>query len=48
MGFFAFCRSAGVAFILNLIIGLGMIAIFGLVGPVILYLILRSGWELLE
>lgn len=47
--FFAFCGIAGIAFILNLIIGLGIItSIFGLAGLVILYLILRSKWSLLE
>lgn len=47
--FFAFCGIAGIAFILNLIIGLGIVAsIFGLAGPVILYLILRPKWSLLE
>ncbi len=41
--FFAFCGSASVIFILNLIIGLGILAaIWGLAGIVILYLILRS------
>ena len=47
--FFAFCGMAALAFILNLIVGLGIIpAIFGLAGPVILYLIIRSKWSLLE
>ena|SRR3989344_22311 len=47
--FFAFCGMAALTFILNLIVGLGIIsAIFGLGGPVILYLIIRSKWSLLE
>ena len=47
--FFAFCGMATLAFILNLIVGIGIIAsIFGLAGPVILYLIIRSKWSLLE
>lgn len=47
--FFALCGSTGVGFILNLIIGLGLVVdISGLAGPVILYLILRSRWNLLE
>ena len=47
--FFAFCGMAALTFILNLIVGLGIIpAIFGLAGPVILYLIIRSKWSLLE
>ena len=47
--FFALCGMAALTFILNLIIGLGIIyAIFGLAGPVILYLIIRSKWGLLE
>ena len=47
--FFAFCGITTLAFILNLIVGLGIIAaIFGLTGPIILYLIIRSKWSLLE
>ena len=47
--FFAFCGMAALAFILNLIVGVGIIvAIFGLAGPVILYLIICSKWSLLE
>ena len=47
--FFAFCGSAVVAFIINLTIGLGLfVGIMGLGGPVILYLIMRSKWDLFE
>jgi hypothetical protein len=47
--FFAFCGTTALAFVLNLIVGLGIIAaIFGLIGPVILYLLIRSKWGLLE
>ena len=47
--FFALCGSVAVACMMALIIGLSMIAIiliFG--GPVILYLILKSRWNLLK
>ena len=46
--FFAFCGSAVIAFIMNLAIGLGIFAIFGLAGLVILYLIMRPKWDLFE
>src|SRR3989344_3674475 len=47
--FYAFCGSAIIAFIMHLAIGLGIFAaIFGLAGPVILYLIMRSKWDLFE
>ena len=46
--FFALCGSAGIAFILNLVIGVGLFSILGLLGPAVLYLILRPKWTLLE
>lgn len=47
--FFALCGSAGVTFIINLLLGLNIIgALLGLLGPVILYLFLRPKWHLLE
>lgn len=48
--FFAFCGMAGIAFIVNMTIGVGIIpAIIGLViGPVILYSLMKSKWELFE
>ncbi len=47
--FFAFCGMAGIAFIINLGIGTGIVsAIFGLFGPIILYLIMRPKWDLFE
>ncbi len=47
--FFAFCGSAGIVFIINLVIEIGIVsALLGLIGPVILYLIMRSKWNLFE
>jgi len=47
--FFAFCGSAGIIFVINVVIGIGIVStLLGLIGPVILYLILRSKWNLLE
>ena len=47
--FFAFCGTTLVAFIMNLAIGLGIFtAIFGLIGPIILYLSMKSRWNLFE
>jgi len=46
--FFAFCGMAGVVLVINIVIGMGISSLFGLLGPVILYLILRSKWNYLE
>jgi hypothetical protein len=47
--FYALIGSAIIAFIMNLAIGVGIVtAIFGLVGPLILYLIMRPKWDLFE
>ncbi len=47
--FFAFCGSAIIASVLNLLIGIETLSIIaGLTGPIILYLILRSRWNLFE
>jgi len=47
--FFAFAGSASIVFVINLMLGLGIIiSSLGLIGPVILYLLLRSKWDLLE
>jgi len=47
--FFGFCGSAGIIFVINLIIGIGFVsALLGLIGPVILYLIMRPKWDLFE
>ena len=47
--FFAFCGVAGIAFIINLVIGIGIVsAILGLLAPIILYLIMRPKWDLFE
>jgi hypothetical protein len=44
--FFAFCGVAGITFMIKLVIGRGIVeAIFGLLLPVILYLIMRSKWN---
>jgi hypothetical protein len=47
--FFAFCITALIAFVMNLIIGLDLLSTsFGLLGPVILYLIMRPQWKLFK
>ena len=47
--FYALCGSAMIVFIMNLAIGVGIFAaIFGLAEPVILYLIMKSNWDLFE
>ena len=47
--FFALCGMAMVAFILNLVIGLGILdSILGFLGPLILYLSMKSRWDLFE
>ncbi len=47
--FFAFCGVAGITFIIKLVIGQGIVlAIFGLLFPIILYLIMRSKWNLFK
>lgn len=47
--FFAFCGVAGITFIIKLVVGQGIVsAIFGLLFPIILYLIMRSKWNLFK
>jgi len=47
--FFAYCGSATVVAVLNLLVATGTpVATSSLAGPAILYLILRSRWSLLE
>jgi hypothetical protein len=47
--FFAFCGMAAIAFVINIAIGINIILAFcGLLGPLILYLLLKPKWELLE
>lgn len=47
--FMGYCGLAVITFIMNLSIGVGIIAsLFGLLGPIILYLLLKSKWNLLE
>ena len=47
--FYSICGIAVIASIMNLAIGFGIVAIiFGLAGPIILYLIMRSKWDLFE
>ena len=47
--FFALCGTSIIAFIMNLAIGLGIFsAIFGLIGPIILYFSMKSRWNFFE
>lgn len=47
--FFAFCVMTGITFVINnVVINMDLFSIFGLLGPVILYLLLRSKWNYLE
>jgi len=47
--FYAFCGTTLVGFIMNLAIGLGIAAaIFGLIGPMILYAIMSPQWDLFK
>lgn len=47
--FYAFCGITLLAFIMNLAIGLGILsAILGLLGPIILYLSMKSRWKLFK
>ncbi len=47
--FFAICASAAIIFIMNISVGIKTTAaIAGLLGPVILYLIMRPKWNLFE
>ena len=46
--FFAFSVMSVVTLVINVVIGLGISSVFGLLGPVILYLLLRSKWNYLE
>jgi hypothetical protein len=46
--FFGFCGTTVVTFVINLSIGLGLGSITGFLGIIILYLILRPKWSLLE
>ncbi len=43
--FFVLCASAGIAFVVNLFLGVGAFAFIGLAGVVIFYLIIRSKWS---
>jgi len=47
-GFFAFCASTLVAVIENIVLGSGVFALEGFVSIAILYLLLRSKWNLLQ
>lgn len=47
--FFAFCGSVGIIFIINIITDTGVFSsLSGLLGPLVLYLILKPKWDLLE
>jgi hypothetical protein len=48
--FYAFCGSAIIAFVVNLIAGINIVsALFSLIiGPLVLYLIMRTRWNLFE
>jgi len=46
---FIFCGISIIVFIINLMIGLGILgSIFGLAGPIILYLLMKSKWDLFK
>ena len=47
--FFAFCGLTGIVFIINLVTGTTIVSsILGLLGPVILYLLMRPKWKFFE
>ena len=46
--FFGLCGSATIALVLNLYVDVGYFAFVGLAGVVMLYLVLRPKWNLLE
>jgi hypothetical protein len=46
--FFAFCGSAIISFIMNVFIVGFLGSILGLMGPVVLYLLMKSRWNLFE
>ena len=46
--FFALCGSAAVTFAVNLYVGVGVLAVWGLAGVVITYLVLRQQWNLFD
>ena len=47
--FYGFCATAGIAFILNLTIRLSIASsVAGLLGPLILYLIMKPQWKYFE
>ncbi len=43
--FYVLCASAGIAFVSNLFLGVGVFAFVGLAGVVIFYLIIRPKWS---
>jgi hypothetical protein len=47
--FFAFCGLAGIGFVFNIIQGTSIVlSVLGLLGPVILYLLIRPKWKFFE
>ncbi len=47
-GFYTLCVSSAVGFIANLLIGVGVFAVIGFLGIIVLYFILRPQWSLLR
>jgi hypothetical protein len=46
--FWGLCASAGIVLAINLYIGVGVFAFLGLAGVVILYLVIRPKWKMLD
>ena len=46
--FFALCGTALVTFAVNLYVGVGVLAVWGLAGVVITYLVLHQQWNLFD
>ncbi len=46
--FFVFIWLAIIVFIINISLGIGVLALLGLIGPIILYLLMRPKWNLFE
>ena len=48
LGFYGMCASAAVTLAVNLYVGVGPLAVWGVGGVVITYLVLRTKWNLFE
>jgi hypothetical protein len=46
--FFALCGTSVVTFAVNLYVGVGVLAVWGLAGVVVTYLVLRQQWNLFD